>query len=123
MQNLNKIPEALSLLLMPPALHLAKSQPSFELNGTEEEQNDVEKRTLNLASRKSLGTLTRVFSVGSRIQTAGDASEKLEPVRTDFIQRTSNKKEEVNMAAMRGEEVINFKKLAFIWEKFECLLT
>ena len=100
MHNLNKMPEALSLLLLPPALHLAKSHPSLELNATEEEQDDVENRKLNLASRKSQGTLTRVFSVGSRIRTAGDASEESEPVRTNFIQKTSDKKKEADMAVM-----------------------
>lgn len=50
----------------------------------------IENRKLNLASSKSLGTITSVFNgmrgrKRSGIQITGDATEELEPMRTGFI--------------------------------------
>lgn len=57
----------------------------------------TENRKLNLASRKSLGTVTSVFNgmrgrKRSGIQITGDATEELEPIRTDFISEDKQQK-------------------------------
>lgn len=57
----------------------------------------IENRKLNLALRKSLGTITSVFNgmwgrKRSGIQIIGDATEELEPMRTDFISEDKQQK-------------------------------
>ena len=42
------------------------------------------------------------------MQTTGDTSEELEPMRTDSLfQNTSTKKEETNTVVMHGEEIVH----------------
>lgn len=50
----------------------------------------TENRTLDLVSRTTLAALARVFSMGreawrGQMQTTGDTSEELEPMRTDYF--------------------------------------
>lgn len=52
----------------------------------------IENRKLNLASRKSLGTVTSVFNGMRGRKRSGDATEELEPIRTDFISEDKQQK-------------------------------
>lgn len=82
-------------------------------------------RALDLVSRMTLATLTRVFSVGweawrGQMQTAGDTSEKLEPMRTDsLLQNTSSKKGGNRYCSNEWGRDCSLKSLVLVRKKFE----